>query len=327
MEENKNTAVDAQFEMLESKPEESTEVKTIDLVLSADVGTISYGDITNLPAYIRTCLKKMIPDCESGVVPADAVTAENYAKAKDVRAELNATNDKLNAERIRIHKLWEQPYEEFVAQFNEKTGLLTAAISSLGTQIKAIETAEKNKKRDTVISAIRKRATDYRVGFDKLLEDHPALWKKVWKDSYANKTQSDTKTEKEYTDALLSIHNDLKVIDAMENRDIVLSSYYRTGNLSTALAEADQFKQTQKREMELQMQSKTTASPVPAPAPTPAPQPATATAPQILQPGKGDIVKVFMVWHKDKNEFIRLVQYMKEHGFHAIPYKLESLQK
>lgn len=308
--------MNAEFEEVSSE----VEMEQLDLKLSADVGTIEYADITNLPTYIHSYLKKLMPAIENGVVPPGAVTEENVGDAKETLADLRKLEKKLEDERKRIKGIWNEPYDRFEKEYKEKTGLLDAAITNLAKQVKDIETAAKNAKRDSVISAIMKRATDFRAGFNKLLEENPALWNRVWKEEYTNKSASNTKTEKEYTDALLSIHNDLKVIDTMENRDIILQTYYRTANLSAALGEAERFKQTQKREAELRAQAEARAA-AQAPQPTPAPaaptpvQAAPAVSPS--QPEPGDIVKVFKVWHKSKAEFHGLIEYMKAHGFHA----------
>lgn len=307
-------AVNAEYEVLESQTE-STANKAMDISFNANVGTISYGDIENLPDYIRAYIKKLMPSCDSGVVPSDAVTAENLTEAKDIRADLNKLSKKLNAERIRIHDVWEKPYEDFKSQFDKKTALLDAAITSLGLQIKKIEDADKNRKRDSVIADIKKRATDYRVGFDKLLEEHEALWKRVWKDSYGNKTASDSKTQAEYTLNLLCIHDELKTIEKMPNSENILQAYYRLGDLSKAIQEVQRFRETQQREAE--MKASQSQTPVPQTQPTATPPQTPPATPQIPQPEEGDIVKTFKVWHKSPKEFHDLIEYMKAHGFHA----------
>ena len=306
-------AVNAEYEVLESQTTSNANT-TLDINFDAKVGTISYGDIANLPEYIRQYIRKLMPQCESGVVPSDAVTAENYSQAKDIRADLNKLSKKLNDERIRIHKLWEQPYEEFNAEFNKKTALLDAAITSLGLQIKKIEDADKNSKRDRIIADIRKRATDYRVGFDKLLEEHEVLWHRVWKDAYGNKSTSDSKIQAEYTLNLLAIHDELKTIEKMPNSENILQAYYRLGDLSKAIQEVQKFRETQQREAELKASQAQTQTPAPTPVPQAQP---TATAPQTPQPEEGDIVKTFKVWHKSAKEFHELIEYMKAHGFHC----------
>ena len=302
-------AVNAEYEVLETENSQDTNGTEISIRLNAEVGTISYGDIAKLPEYIRAYIKKLMPKCESGVVPSGAVTAENYAEAKNVRADLNKMNDRLNADRMRIKKQWEKPYDDFKKQFDEKTGLLTAAISNLGMQIQSVETAEKEKKTTRITSEIMKKATDYRAGFDKLLEEHPSLWSKVWKDAYGNKSYADTKIQLEYTEALLAIHDELKTIETMPDSDSIMQAYYRSGDLSKAINEAQQYKSTQKREAEIRASK--------AQSPTPTPQPTAQRTTRSPQPEEGDIVKVFKVWHKDPREFHALVEYMKAHGFHA----------
>lgn len=314
--EEKNTnavSVDAEFEVVETTAN-GTEVS---LKFDTEVGTISYSDISKLPQFITWFIKDLLPQAECGIVPSDAVTTENYAEAKKVMARLNSLDDKLNAERIRIHNLWEAPYDAFKKEFDEKTGLLTAAIFSLKTQLKAIDEAQKTAKRDALVAEIKKKATDYRVGFDKLLESSEALWNRVWKKEYANKSLSTTKIQAEYTLNLLAIHDELKTIEKMPDSDSILQAYYREGDLSKAIREAQAFKERQEEEARRRAEENIPQTPMP-PQTESQPQPtAQPTAPQILQPEEGDIVKTFKVWHKDPKEFHELILFMKAHGFHA----------
>lgn len=312
------TTMNAEFEEVSSE----VEMNQLELNLSAEVGTIEYGDITNLPSYIHSYLKALMPEIECGIVPPGAVTKENVADAKKTLADLRKLEEKLEDERKRIKGIWNEPYDRFEKEYKEKTGLLDAAITNLAKQVKDIETADANKKRAQTIADIKKRATDYRKGFDTLLEQYPALWKKVWKDSYANKSTSTSKTVAEYTQALLAIHSDLKTIEIMDNRDSILQAYYRTGSLGEAIHEAEEYKARQIKEAQFKAQAeaeKEARTPQPTPAPAPSAPRAGHASPAVSpsQPEPGDIVKVFKVWHKSKAEFHGLIEYMKAHGFHA----------
>lgn len=311
--EDKNTNavnIDAEFEVVETTAN-GTEVS---LKFDTEVGTISYTDISQLPQFIGMFIKDLLPQAVGGIVPSDAVSEENYAEAKKVRTRLNSLKDKLNAERIRIHNLWEAPYDAFKKEFDEKTGLLTAAIFSLDRQLKAIEEAQKTAKRDALVAEIKKKATDYRVGFDKLLESSEALWNRVWKKEYANKSVSTTKIQSEYILNLLAIHDELQTIEKMPDSDSILQAYYREGDFSKAIREAQAFKERKEEDARRRVEEDIPQSPSMPPHVEEQPQP---TAPQILQPEEGDIVKVFKVWHKSPREFHDLIEYMKAHGFHA----------
>jgi len=311
--EDKNTNavnIDAEFEVVETTAN-GTEVS---LKFDTEVGTISYSDISKLPQFITWFIKDLLPQAVGGIVPSDAVSEENYAEAKKVRTRLNSLKDKLNAERIRIHNLWEAPYDAFKKEFDEKTGLLTAAIFSLDRQLKAIEEAQKTAKRDALVAEIKKKATAYRVEFDKLLESSEALWNRVWKKEYANKSVSTTKIQSEYILNLLAIHDELQTIEKMPDSDSILQAYYREGDLSKAIREAQAFKERKEEDARRRDEEDIPQSPSMPPHVEEQPQP---TAPQILQPEEGDIVKVFKVWHKSPREFHDLIEYMKAHGFHA----------
>ncbi len=318
-------AIDAEFEEVNS----GAEMEQLELHLSTDVGTIKYGDITNLPTYIHNYLKSLMPTIEGGIVPPKSVNNENVSAAKDVLAKLRSLDARLEEERKRIKRIWNEPYEKFEKEYGEKTGLLDAAITNLAKQVKDVETAAKAAEKDRIVLEIKKKAADMKKGYDTLLEQYPELWKKVWKDAYTNKTFSTTKMQNEYSQALLSIYSDIKTLEIMPNSDIALSAYYRSGSLSQALTEAQEFVERQKMDAQFKAEEEArkaaeaaaaaqTAS-RPAPAPTPAPTPVARPVPTASpnQPEPGDIVKVFKVWHKDPREFHDLIQYMKAHGFHA----------
>ena len=127
-----------------------------------------------------------------------------------------------------------------------------------------------------------------------LVKDNPALWSRVWSESYLNKTMSSTKVCETYRTALRDIMTELETIEASEDREKLLQAYYRLGNLTLALAEVQKFK-----ELEKKFKAKTE---------------------EVKEDTKEEeefTYKSFKCWHKDPQAFRGLIQYMKDNGFHC----------
>ena len=273
--------------------------------LSTEVGTISYSDLEKLPSFIDEALRQIMPIDEQGNFPPHAVSASNLPEAKDTLAKLRKLDKALEDERKRIKKEWLKPYEDFEATYKCKKEALTRAITTLASDVSDVERDIDNYKRNGLTLNIQKDADAMRAGLGDLVKDNPALWSRVWSESYLNKTMSSTKVCEAYRTALRDIMTELETIDASEDREKLLQAYYRLGNLTLALAEVQRFKDLEKK-----FKAK-------APEPQPAPQPLQPT-PQVEEPKEeGFTYKSFKCWHKDASAFKGLIQYMKDNGFHC----------
>ena len=274
--------------------------------LSTEVGTISYSDLEKLPSFIDEALRQIMPIDEQGNFPPHAVSASNLPEAKDTLAKLRKLDKALEDERKRIKKEWLKPYEDFEATYKSRKQALTIAIENLDSDVKAVETDISNFKRNGLTLNIQKDADAMRAGLGDLVKDNPALWSRVWSESYLNKTMSSTKVCEAYRTALRDIMTELETIDASEDREKLLQAYYRLGNLTLALAEVQRFKDLEKK-----YKAKTQAI-----------EEQEAFVPQtvVVEAPKdedGFTYKSFRCWHKDATAFKGLIQYMKDNGFHC----------
>lgn len=278
----------------------------LEMRLSTEVGTISYSDLEKLPSFIDEALRQIMPIDEQGNFPPHAVSASNLPEAKDTLAKLRKLDKALEDERKRIKKEWLKPYEDFEATYKNRKQALTIAIENLDSDVKAVETDISNFKRNGLTLNIQKDADAMRVGLGDLVKDNPALWSRVWSESYLNKTMSSTKVCEAYRTALRDIMTELETIDASEDREKLLQAYYRLGNLTLALAEVQRFKDLEKK-----YKAKTQAI-----------EEQEAFVPQtvVVEAPKdedGFTYKSFRCWHKDPQAFKGLIQYMKDNGFHC----------
>lgn len=278
----------------------------LEMRLSTEVGTISYSDLEKLPSFIDEALRQIMPIDEQGNFPPHAVSASNLPEAKDTLAKLRKLDKALEDERKRIKKEWLKPYEDFEATYKSRKQALTIAIENLDSDVKAVETDISNFKRNGLTLNIQKDADAMRAGLGDLVKDNPALWSRVWSESYLNKTMSSTKVCEAYRTALRDIMTELETIDASEDREKLLQAYYRLGNLTLALAEVQRFKDLEKK-----YKAKTQAI-----------EEQEAFVPQtvVVEAPKdedGFTYKSFRCWHKDATAFKGLIQYMKDNGFHC----------
>ena len=268
--------------------------------LSTEVGTISYADLEKLPSYIDEALRQIMPIDEQGNLPLHAVSASNLPEAKDTLAKLRKLDKALEDERKRIKKEWLKPYEEFEDTYKTKKEALTRAITTLASDVSDVERDIDNYKRNGLTLNIQKDADSMRVGLGDLVKDNPALWSRVWSESYLNKTMSNTKVCETYRTALRDIMTELETIEASEDREKLLQAYYRLGNLTLALAEVQKFK-----ELEKKFKTKTEE---------------IKPVEEVKEEPKEEeefTYKSFRCWHKDPQAFRGLIQYMKDNGFHC----------
>ena len=272
----------------------------LEMRLSTEVGTISYADLEKLPSYIDEALRQIMPIDEQGNLPLHAVSASNLPEAKDTLAKLRKLDKALEDERKRIKKEWLKPYEEFEDTYKTKKEALTRAITTLASDVSDVERDIDNYKRNGLTLNIQKDADAMRVGLGDLVKDNPALWSRVWSESYLNKTVSSTKVCESYRTALRDIMTELETIEASEDREKLLQAYYRLGNLTLALAEVQKFK-----ELEKKFKAKTEEiKPV-------------EEVKEEPKEEEGFTYKSFRCWHKDPQAFRGLIQYMKDNGFHC----------
>lgn len=163
-------------------------------------------------------------------------TEKEIGQAKKDRSELNAFCTALNAERIRIGKIYEEHYNNFKKQVDEVIAEVKAVSGKIDEQVKAYETAEAEKK--------KKEIEEY---FDSVIGDYKRFisFDKIFQTKWLNVTVK-LPTIKSDIDALITnANNALIAIEALSSpdEDLVKAYYFRSLDLSAALTEAARLKQ------------------------------------------------------------------------------------
>ncbi len=288
-----------------------------------------YGDITDMDNQVELALSKVLPDIKNGVIPEDAVTAENVEEARKIRTELNRLWENLEKERKSGKKIIESPRQYIEDIYKAKTKLLTDALATLKSQIDKVDSAADEKKKAVIRKTILDKALDYNKDLPSILEKYEVLYNKVWKDSFLNKTMTDTKMQREIMEALSAIADDLKTIEGETESESLRFTYFETGNLAEAIKRRQRVADARKFAEELEKRSH-----IPAPQteekkeepkiePISVPQEKTQNAPQrapeipqvnITEYGPGKH-QYFHCWNANPSEFDGLYRYMKDHGF------------
>lgn len=287
-----------------------------------------YGDIVGMDSQVELALSKVLPDIKDGVIPEDAVTAENVEEARKIRTELNKLWTDLETERKSGKKIIESPRQYIEDIYKEKTRLLTSALAALKSQIDKVDEAEGEKKKAIIRNMILEKASDYNKDLPAYLEKYSMLYNKVWKDSFLNKTCSDTKMQKEIVLALSSIADDLKTIEGEAEAESLRFTYFETGDLAEAIKRRQRVAEAKRFAEELE-KKRTASSPAPQPkpvAPEPEPEPVSVPQPAVQDaPPRAPEVKItnygpgksqyFHCWNPNPKEFDALYKYMQQHGF------------
>lgn len=206
-------------------------------------------------------------------------TPSEKGKAKEVRATLNKAIDSIESTRKSAKKVYEEPLKEFESKCKELTDILISVKTPVEEQIKTIEDGEKQHKADLIYDLMDRVLSDYPTVKDILKKSGNVEFNPKW----TNTTYSLDEVEKDLREICDSILQDWNVI-SLETEE-VQNIYLTNGrNLQDAFLQKNRLEslRSQKRAEE----------------------------------GKdGLIIKRLEIAHKDKGEFIKLISYMKEHGF------------
>ena len=176
-------------------------------------------------------------------------TDENITDAKKDKAELNKFTKALNDERIRIRKLYEQPYTKFKDEVDEVINLIENTTQKIDKQIISYTDEIQAKKlaeiKDFYNTEIGQFANFIR--FDQIFEK-----------SYLNASKSIKSIKEEVAEKIAKISEDINAIEALksENESTLKAYYFRTLNLSTALIENDRMNAEKARIIEAQEQAR-----------------------------------------------------------------------
>lgn len=172
--------------------------------------------------------------------------------AKDDRAKLRKFEDDLNSERIRIKKVYEQPYNRFKAEVDEVIAVVNKVTVEIDTQVKDYERIAKDKK----LCELK----DY---FNSLIGELAQFvpYEKIHKDNWLNVSVSLAKAQKEIEEIIEQIKKDLLTIEALNSEDetTVKSYYFRSLRLSDAIIEQKRLATEKQRILASQTKQEATA--------------------------------------------------------------------
>lgn len=167
-------------------------------------------------------------------------TDDNIAEAKADRATLNKFKDALENKRKEIKKAYLVPYEKFEQQIKELVALVDKPILAIDTQVKEYENGLREQKKADI-------GAFYKTNIHSLNELLPL--EKLWNDRWLNVTYKMSDIEKEITETIAKVQDDLAVIINLgsEFEFQIRDVYLKTLDLSTALKEKTRLEEQKAR--------------------------------------------------------------------------------
>lgn len=227
--------------------EENKEVMLAETDLQLVVSAKTLGSLTTNAEKIRDMVKAALPQYS-----IENYSSSDVAKAKEDKTKLNKAAKALNDERIKIEKEWMKPFGDFKEVVTETVGLIKNCVASIDTIIKEDDERTKNAKREQVERLAETCGVEV-VGIK--LEN-------IWNEKWLNKTTSLKSIEKEITEKVNSIKNDLETLKTFaEDYDTLVTYYKENLNLSETVAYANRLIESRKAKAEVRHEA-----PVEAPA-------------------------------------------------------------
>lgn len=212
--------------------EENKAVMLAETDLQLVVSTKTLGSLTTNAEKIRDMVKAALPQYS-----IENYSSSDVAKAKEDKTKLNKAAKALNDERIKIEKEWMKPFGEFKDVVTETVGLIKNCVASIDTIIKEDDERTKNAKREQV----------ERLAETCGLEVVGIKLEKIWNEKWLNKTTSLKSIEKEITEKVVSIKNDLETLKTFaEDYDALVTYYKENLNLSETVAYANRLIEARK---------------------------------------------------------------------------------
>lgn len=200
--------------------------------LSMVPGTFGEGSIE--------AIRKYASDIASLYDKEKEVTEENLKDAESDLAAIRKVYNGYETERKTRHDEYEKPYDEWLAKYRDAIAPVSEVIEDLAGKVKSVKANQEAQRITFINDMILRDADDIRKGLAETVKSNPALWDRVCKKSYYNKSGSQVKNTEEWRSSLLGISRDLDVISTSSTRDQLMVSYLRTGDLSLAIQDADE---------------------------------------------------------------------------------------
>lgn len=203
------------------------------------------------------------------------VTTDTVADAKKTRANIRKVGDSIDSQRKAIKKEWMKPYEEYEAKCKELTGIVSEAVTNIDKQIKEMENAEKQAKRQRLESFFNVNSDDIR--------DYLSF-NDVFDSKWLNATYVETDAANIITDKIEETRESLAAIRSMNSpyEAAMLREYSKSHNLAYALGEGKHLENLQKAEEERRKREEEAKAVTPAEPETPTES--AVEAPMPIQP-------------------------------------------
>ena len=161
-------------------------------------------------------------------------------QAKEDRARLNALIKAINDERIRISKIYNEPYNLFKKQVDEVVNCLQEPVRIIGNQLNAYEAERKEKKLSELKACYESTAAD--------IEEF-VPFERIFNEKWLNASVSFKSAVAEMDKTIENIRNSITTIEALKSEDeAALKVYFfRTLDLGQTLIENERIKDAKKR--------------------------------------------------------------------------------
>ena len=279
------------------------------IVNSVSTTVSFYKALSSLDTEVKEAIREVLPNVFDGIIPLGLVDKTNLEDMRKVLAKLNKIYKQSEDTRKSGKNIINKPYDYMNCIYKGKTHLIVSAIESLKSQIAVFDEEEDERKAKAIREMIIKKASDYGKDLPALIDKYPALYNKVWKKEFLNKTMSDTKMQESIMSSLASIAAILKTLDREKDSANLKATYFEAGDLTLALQKKQSMDEA--RAMIERM-----SEPTPTPKAEPKPSTPSIPLPDIALtnygPGKD---QYFHAWHSDPKAFKGLLEYMKANGF------------
>lgn len=205
----------------------TTELDDLKVKFNAQPGTIDGGMFKKLAAWI---------DLNTARYENISVTEETLPQVKKDLAEMRKKFDALETERKVVKNTWEAPYKAWEAEYKQAVSKLTGLIESVATKQRELESTLEEARVNDIQARVLADANNRRNGLAKIIHDNPALWARVWKDSYGNKSASLNKITLEWRQAINAVTEELEICESSRDADTMVALFLYTGTLSAAMA-------------------------------------------------------------------------------------------
>lgn len=211
-----------------------------------------------IPKMLAWNNEELLARVEATLSQYEGITYDDtqIAEAKSVRAQLNTFCKALNDERIRIGKIYTSPYDRFKGEVDVVIGKVKEVVAHIDGQVSSYEDRKKQEKQNEII--------EY---FKSVIGEFSGLipYERVHNPKWLNASTSLKSIKADIDKIIDNAMNALAAIEALrsEDEEVLKAYYFRTLDLSAAIAENERLKAERVRIAELkakQEEEKTTAA-------------------------------------------------------------------